>query len=124
MPEQEYEFPEPRNLNNNMRRPSSPRKWYSPIKVCLFLLKTPPSLLIKHLHSKSQTPWHDEITNQIPDYGKGTNFLNHGIKSIGTTYFFSIVALLSLGWELGFLKSSQHSSGMRVDLGSDPRGSL
>lgn len=35
MPEQEYEFPEPRNLNNNMRRPSSPRKWYSPIKVCL-----------------------------------------------------------------------------------------
>ncbi|KAH0510860.1 Anthrax toxin receptor 1 [Microtus ochrogaster] len=33
MPEQEYEFPEPRNLNNNMRRPSSPRKWYSPIKV-------------------------------------------------------------------------------------------
>uniref|UniRef100_A0A8C7AIS8 ANTXR cell adhesion molecule 1 n=1 Tax=Neovison vison TaxID=452646 RepID=A0A8C7AIS8_NEOVI len=32
MPEQEYEFPEPRNLNNNMRRPSSPRKWYSPIK--------------------------------------------------------------------------------------------
>lgn len=33
MPEQEYEFPEPRNLANNMRRPSSPRKWYSPIKV-------------------------------------------------------------------------------------------
>ncbi|KAK7808206.1 hypothetical protein U0070_016931 [Myodes glareolus] len=33
MPEQEYEFPEPRNLNNNMRRPSSPRKWYSPIKL-------------------------------------------------------------------------------------------
>ncbi|KAM9608153.1 anthrax toxin receptor 1 [Harpia harpyja] len=32
MPEQEYEFPEPRNLANNMRRPSSPRKWYSPIK--------------------------------------------------------------------------------------------
>ncbi|XP_038022804.1 anthrax toxin receptor 1 isoform X2 [Anas acuta] len=32
MPEQEYEFPEPRNLVNNMRRPSSPRKWYSPIK--------------------------------------------------------------------------------------------
>ncbi|NXS52013.1 ANTR1 protein, partial [Brachypteracias leptosomus] len=32
MPEQEYEFPEPRNLTNNMRRPSSPRKWYSPIK--------------------------------------------------------------------------------------------
>uniref|UniRef100_A0A8C0QG46 Anthrax toxin receptor 1 n=1 Tax=Canis lupus familiaris TaxID=9615 RepID=A0A8C0QG46_CANLF len=32
MPEQEYEFPEPRNLNNNLRRPSSPRKWYSPIK--------------------------------------------------------------------------------------------
>ena len=41
MPEQEYEFPEPRNLNNNMRRPSSPRKWYSPIKVCLY----PESLL-------------------------------------------------------------------------------
>lgn len=33
MPEQEYEFPEPRNLGSNMRRPSSPRKWYSPIKV-------------------------------------------------------------------------------------------
>jgi len=33
MPEQEYEFPEPRNLASNMRRPSSPRKWYSPIKV-------------------------------------------------------------------------------------------
>ncbi|XP_019369838.1 PREDICTED: anthrax toxin receptor 1 [Gavialis gangeticus] len=32
MPEQEYEFPEPRNLGNSMRRPSSPRKWYSPIK--------------------------------------------------------------------------------------------
>ncbi|NXY49516.1 ANTR1 protein, partial [Ceuthmochares aereus] len=32
MPEQEYEFPEPRNLANNMRRPSSPQKWYSPIK--------------------------------------------------------------------------------------------
>lgn len=33
MPEQEYEFPEPRNLGNSMRRSSSPRKWYSPIKV-------------------------------------------------------------------------------------------
>lgn len=33
MPEQEYEFPEPRNLGSNMRQPSSPRKWYSPIKV-------------------------------------------------------------------------------------------
>uniref|UniRef100_A0A670J0Q2 Anthrax toxin receptor 1 n=1 Tax=Podarcis muralis TaxID=64176 RepID=A0A670J0Q2_PODMU len=32
MPEQEYEFPEPRNLGNNMRRSSSPHKWYSPIK--------------------------------------------------------------------------------------------
>ncbi|NXP19767.1 ANTR1 protein, partial [Scytalopus superciliaris] len=32
MPEQEYEFPEPRNLASSMRRPSSPRKWYSPIK--------------------------------------------------------------------------------------------
>ncbi|RLV83459.1 hypothetical protein DV515_00016450, partial [Chloebia gouldiae] len=32
MPEQEYEFPEPRNLGSSMRRPSSPRKWYSPIK--------------------------------------------------------------------------------------------
>uniref|UniRef100_A0A8D0L6B6 Anthrax toxin receptor 1 n=1 Tax=Sphenodon punctatus TaxID=8508 RepID=A0A8D0L6B6_SPHPU len=32
MPEQEYEFPEPRNLGSNMRRSSSPRKWYSPIK--------------------------------------------------------------------------------------------
>ncbi|XP_042333412.1 anthrax toxin receptor 1 [Sceloporus undulatus] len=32
MPEQEYEFPEPRNLGNNMRRSSSPQKWYSPIK--------------------------------------------------------------------------------------------
>lgn len=42
MPEQEYEFPEPRNLNNNMRRPSSPRKWYSPIKVRPSLLKTHP----------------------------------------------------------------------------------
>lgn len=54
MPEQEYEFPEPRNLNNNMRRPSSPRKWYSPIKVCLFLLKNPSSLLVKHLHRQNQ----------------------------------------------------------------------
>lgn len=33
MPEQEYEFPEPRNLGSSMRRPSSPQKWYSPIKV-------------------------------------------------------------------------------------------
>ncbi|KAJ7398637.1 Anthrax toxin receptor 1 [Pitangus sulphuratus] len=32
MPEQEYEFPEPRSLASSMRRPSSPRKWYSPIK--------------------------------------------------------------------------------------------
>jgi hypothetical protein len=39
MPEQEFEFPEPRNLNNNMRRPSSPRKWYSPIKVSLSSLR-------------------------------------------------------------------------------------
>lgn len=46
MPEQEYEFPEPRNLNNNMRRPSSPPKWYSPIKVGLFLLKK--SILTPH----------------------------------------------------------------------------
>lgn len=33
MPEQEYEFPEPRSLGNSMRRSSSPQKWYSPIKV-------------------------------------------------------------------------------------------
>ncbi|CAM2108595.1 unnamed protein product [Caretta caretta] len=32
MPEQEYEFPEPRNLGNSMRRSSSPRRWYTPIK--------------------------------------------------------------------------------------------
>ncbi|XP_053126020.1 anthrax toxin receptor 1 isoform X1 [Hemicordylus capensis] len=32
MPEQEYEFPEPRSLGSNMRRSSSPHKWYSPIK--------------------------------------------------------------------------------------------
>ncbi|KAJ6653128.1 hypothetical protein lerEdw1_010090 [Lerista edwardsae] len=32
MPEQEYEFPEPRSLGNSMRRSSSPQKWYSPIK--------------------------------------------------------------------------------------------
>uniref|UniRef100_H3BGB0 Anthrax toxin receptor n=2 Tax=Latimeria chalumnae TaxID=7897 RepID=H3BGB0_LATCH len=33
MPEQEFEFPSPRNLNNNsIRKPPSPRKWYSPIK--------------------------------------------------------------------------------------------
>uniref|UniRef100_A0A8D2ISY6 Anthrax toxin receptor 1 n=1 Tax=Varanus komodoensis TaxID=61221 RepID=A0A8D2ISY6_VARKO len=32
MPEQEYEFPEPRSLGNSMRRSSSPKKWYSPIK--------------------------------------------------------------------------------------------
>uniref|UniRef100_A0A8C6XG69 Anthrax toxin receptor 1 n=1 Tax=Naja naja TaxID=35670 RepID=A0A8C6XG69_NAJNA len=32
MPEQEYEFPEPRNLGSGIRRSSSPPKWYSPIK--------------------------------------------------------------------------------------------
>uniref|UniRef100_A0A8C0QSD0 Anthrax toxin receptor 1 n=1 Tax=Chelonoidis abingdonii TaxID=106734 RepID=A0A8C0QSD0_CHEAB len=32
MPEQEYEFPEPRNLGNGMRRSSSPQRWYTPIK--------------------------------------------------------------------------------------------
>uniref|UniRef100_A0A8C4W603 Anthrax toxin receptor 1 n=1 Tax=Gopherus evgoodei TaxID=1825980 RepID=A0A8C4W603_9SAUR len=32
MPEQEYEFPEPRNLANGMRRSSSPQRWYTPIK--------------------------------------------------------------------------------------------
>uniref|UniRef100_A0A8C9UIA4 Anthrax toxin receptor 1 n=1 Tax=Serinus canaria TaxID=9135 RepID=A0A8C9UIA4_SERCA len=32
MPEQEYEFPEPRSLGSSSRRPSSPRRWYSPIK--------------------------------------------------------------------------------------------
>lgn len=37
MPEQEYEFPEPRNLGNSIRRSSSPKKWYSPIKVQLYM---------------------------------------------------------------------------------------
>ncbi|XP_029459895.1 anthrax toxin receptor 1 [Rhinatrema bivittatum] len=32
MPEQEFEFPSPKILNNNLRKPPSPRKWYSPIK--------------------------------------------------------------------------------------------
>ncbi|XP_062816923.1 anthrax toxin receptor 1 isoform X2 [Anolis carolinensis] len=32
MPEQEFEFPEPRSLAGGMRRTSSPHKWYSPIK--------------------------------------------------------------------------------------------
>nr|XP_033805078.1 anthrax toxin receptor 1 [Geotrypetes seraphini] len=33
MPEQEYEFPSPKSLNNNnIRKSPSPRKWYSPIK--------------------------------------------------------------------------------------------
>ncbi|MEE6479139.1 hypothetical protein FKM82_012145 [Ascaphus truei] len=32
MPEQEYEFPSPKILNNSMGRSNSPRKWYSPIK--------------------------------------------------------------------------------------------
>ncbi|XP_058050949.1 anthrax toxin receptor 1 isoform X2 [Ahaetulla prasina] len=32
MPEQEYEFPEPRSLGSGIRRSSSPHKWYSPIK--------------------------------------------------------------------------------------------
>lgn len=36
MPEQEYEFPEPRSLGSGIRRSSSPHKWYSPIKVRLF----------------------------------------------------------------------------------------
>lgn len=67
MPEQEYEFPEPRNLNNNMRRPSSPRKWYSPIKVRLFLFKNPSSLLVKHLHRKNQNllRWYQTKTQLI-----------------------------------------------------------
>ncbi|XP_028312966.1 anthrax toxin receptor 1 isoform X2 [Gouania willdenowi] len=32
MPEQEFEFPPTRVLNNGMHRPSGPQKWYSPIK--------------------------------------------------------------------------------------------
>ncbi|XP_026130169.1 anthrax toxin receptor 1-like isoform X1 [Carassius auratus] len=32
MPEQEFEFPTTRTLNNGMRKPISPQKWYSPIK--------------------------------------------------------------------------------------------
>ncbi|XP_053574180.1 anthrax toxin receptor 1 [Bombina bombina] len=32
MPEQEYEFPSPKILNNSYGRPSSSNKWYSPIK--------------------------------------------------------------------------------------------
>ncbi|KAK3539887.1 hypothetical protein QTP70_015768 [Hemibagrus guttatus] len=32
MPEQEFEAPQTRVLNNGMYKPSSPRKWYSPIK--------------------------------------------------------------------------------------------
>jgi len=36
MPEQEFEFPPTRTLNNGMRKPISPQKWYSPIKVDLF----------------------------------------------------------------------------------------
>uniref|UniRef100_A0A672KFY8 Anthrax toxin receptor 1 n=1 Tax=Sinocyclocheilus grahami TaxID=75366 RepID=A0A672KFY8_SINGR len=32
MPEQEFEFPSTRTLNNGMRKPISPQKWYSPIK--------------------------------------------------------------------------------------------
>ncbi|KAJ8408521.1 hypothetical protein AAFF_G00251560 [Aldrovandia affinis] len=32
MPEQEYEFPMVRTLNNGMRKPLRQRKWYSPIK--------------------------------------------------------------------------------------------
>lgn len=34
MPEQEFEEPPTRVLNNGMRKPRGPRKWYSPIKVC------------------------------------------------------------------------------------------
>ncbi len=33
MPEQEFEAPPTRILNNGMRKPPGPRKWYSPIKV-------------------------------------------------------------------------------------------
>lgn len=33
MPEQEFEAPPARILNNGMRKPPGPRKWYSPIKV-------------------------------------------------------------------------------------------
>ncbi|NXE69379.1 ANTR1 protein, partial [Calcarius ornatus] len=32
MPEQEYEFPEPRSLGSSTRRASAPQRWYSPIK--------------------------------------------------------------------------------------------
>ncbi|XP_076006754.1 anthrax toxin receptor 1 [Genypterus blacodes] len=32
MPEQEFEYPSMRVLNNGMRKPPEPRKWYSPIK--------------------------------------------------------------------------------------------
>uniref|UniRef100_A0A673L8X6 Anthrax toxin receptor 1 n=1 Tax=Sinocyclocheilus rhinocerous TaxID=307959 RepID=A0A673L8X6_9TELE len=32
MPEQEFEFPSTHTLNNGMRKPISPQKWYSPIK--------------------------------------------------------------------------------------------
>ena len=46
MPAQEYAPPPTRVLNNGMRKPSGPRKWYSPIKVL-----ASPSLR-QHLHSQ------------------------------------------------------------------------
>lgn len=62
MPEQEYEFPEPRNLNNNMRRPSSPRKWYSPIKVCLY----PETLLPSLCPAVNQSSFFSAISLPLP----------------------------------------------------------
>lgn len=61
MPEQEYEFPEPRNLNS-MRRPSSPRKWYSPIKVCLY----PESFLHSLLPAVSQSSFFSIVSLPPP----------------------------------------------------------
>lgn len=47
MPEEEFEFAPTRTLNNGMRKPISPLKWYSPIKVDRFDFRA-----LHHIKSK------------------------------------------------------------------------
>lgn len=51
IPEQEFEFPITRTLNNGMRKPISPQKWYSPIKVDQFTFRGTISATTGFVHS-------------------------------------------------------------------------
>lgn len=70
MPEQEFEFPTTRTLNNGMRKPISPQKWYSPIKVDLFkpkvlFVKARPPSKSMNTHNRVYKPPRDERQSKL-----------------------------------------------------------